>query len=91
MVDVQTSPRTTTLKPKILVPELGEQVQYLNISSICKANDKLTPAAVLVAELLHGRRFNQVTVNLADDRCTVFVELPMTLLRSRSWLCKVLS
>lgn len=80
-----------TLRPKILIPELGEQVQYLNISKICKNGEKSIPAAVRVAELLHGRHFNYVTVDLLNDKFAVFVELPTTLLRSRSWLCKVLS
>ena len=91
LVDVQTSPRTTTLRPKILIPELGEQVQYLNVSRICKRNDSLVPVAVRVAEMLHGRPFNQITVDLPDAKLAVFMELPVTLLRSRSWLCKVLS
>lgn len=79
------------LRPKTLVPELGEQVQYLNISQLCKDGGKSIPAAIRVAELLHGRRFNQITVDLLGDKFAVFVELPVTLLRSRSWLCKVLA
>ena len=58
MIDVQISPRTMTLRPKTLVPELGEQVQYLNVSQICKRGRKYIPVAIQVAELLHGRRFN---------------------------------